>query len=159
MTNMVFFPFSPWEGSLLAGLSQCSCSCPSLWFLNSACGPSLDSQTGSDNSKVTGSPLIGELYACLCSCSFCDLPHCSTYGLFFGNFYNQIYPQNRLPVTQTVKNLPARQETRVQSLSWKVPLEKGMAIHCSILVWRIPWTEKPGRLQSVGLQGQTQLSD
>ena len=56
------------------------------------------------------------------------------------------------PVAQMVKNLPVRQETRVQSLGWEVPLEKGMAIHSSILAWRIPWTEKPGRLQSVGSQ-------
>ena len=55
-------------------------------------------------------------------------------------------------VAQTVKDLPARQETRVRSLSWKVPLEKGMAIHCSILAWRIPWTENPGGLQSMGSQ-------
>ena len=40
------------------------------------------------------------------------------------------------------------QETRVQSLGWEVPREKGMAIHSSILAWRIPWTEKPGGLQS-----------
>ena len=53
-------------------------------------------------------------------------------------------------VTQRVKNLPAKQETRVRSLGWKVPLQKGMAIHSSILAWRILWTEKPGRLQSVG---------
>ena len=57
-----------------------------------------------------------------------------------------------LPVAQRVKNLPAMQETRDQSLSWEVPLEKGMAIHSSILVWRNPWTEKPGWLQSVGSQ-------
>ena len=56
------------------------------------------------------------------------------------------------PVAQMVKNLPVRQETRVQSLGWEVPLEKGMALHSSILSWRIPWTEKPGRLQSVGSQ-------
>ena len=48
-----------------------------------------------------------------------------------------------------VKNLPARQETRVQSLGWEVLLEKGMAIHSSILAWRIPWIEKPGGLQSM----------
>ena len=46
-----------------------------------------------------------------------------------------------------VKNLPAVQETPVQSLAWEDPLEKGMATHASILVWRIPWTEEPGRLQ------------
>ena len=42
------------------------------------------------------------------------------------------------------------QETRVQSLGWENPLEKGMAIHFSIFAWRIPWTEKPGGLQSMG---------
>ena len=44
------------------------------------------------------------------------------------------------PVAQMVKNLPVMQETRVQSLGWEVPLEKGMAIYSSILAWRIPWT-------------------
>ena len=56
------------------------------------------------------------------------------------------------PVAQTVKNLPAMQETRVQSPGWEVPLEKGIAIHSSILAWRIPWREKPGGLQSMGSQ-------
>ena len=51
-----------------------------------------------------------------------------------------------------VKNLPALQETRFKSLGWEDPLEKGMATHSSILAWRIPWTEKPGGLQSMGLQ-------
>ena len=55
-------------------------------------------------------------------------------------------------VTQTVKNPPAMQETWVQSLGWEGPLEKGMATHSSILAWRIPWTEEPGRLQTVRLQ-------
>ena len=50
---------------------------------------------------------------------------------------------------QTVKNLPAMQETQVQSLSWEDPLEKGMATHSSILAWRIPWTEETGGLQSM----------
>ena len=53
---------------------------------------------------------------------------------------------------EKVKNLLEMKETRVQFLGWEVPLEKGMAIHSSILAWRIPWGEKPGRLQSVGLQ-------
>ena len=57
-----------------------------------------------------------------------------------------------LPVGQMVKNLPARQETWVRSLDGEDPLEKGMATHSSILAWRIPWTEEPGRLQFVGLQ-------
>jgi len=55
-------------------------------------------------------------------------------------------------VAQTVKNLPAMQETRVRSLDWEVPLEKGMAIHSSILAWRILWTEKPAGLQFMGSQ-------
>ena len=56
------------------------------------------------------------------------------------------------PAAQTVKNLPAMQETRVQSLGWEVPLEKGMATHSTILAWRSPWTEKPGGLQFMGSQ-------
>ena len=51
-----------------------------------------------------------------------------------------------------VKNLPAKQESQVQSLGRQDPLEKGMATHSSILAWRIPWTEELGRLQSVGSQ-------
>ena len=50
-------------------------------------------------------------------------------------------------MAQTVKNLPAIQETRVQSLDWKDLLEKGMATHSSILAWRIPWTEETGGIQ------------
>ena len=56
-------------------------------------------------------------------------------------------------VVLVVKNLPALQETQetwVESLSWEDPLEEGMATHSSVLAWRIPWTEKPGRLQSIG---------
>ena len=55
-------------------------------------------------------------------------------------------------VAQVVKNLPAVQVTQVQSLGQEDPLEKGMATHSSILAWRIPKTEEPGRLQSMGLQ-------
>ena len=55
-------------------------------------------------------------------------------------------------MAQTVKNLPAVQETQVRSLGWEDPLEKGMATHSSILAWRIPWTEEPGRLQSMESQ-------
>ena len=52
-------------------------------------------------------------------------------------------------VAQMVKNLPAMWETRVRSLGWDDPLEKGMATHSSILAGRIPWTEEPGGLQSM----------
>ena len=55
-------------------------------------------------------------------------------------------------VAQWVKNLPAVQETQVRSLGQEEPLEKGMATLCSILAWRIPWTEEPGGPQSSGLQ-------
>ena len=54
-------------------------------------------------------------------------------------------------VVQLVKNLPAVQETRVRFLGWEDLLEKEMATHSSILAWRIPWTEEPGGLQSMGL--------
>ena len=55
-------------------------------------------------------------------------------------------------VAQVVKNLLAMQETCIQSLSQEDPLEKGMATYSSVLAWRIPWTEEPGRLQSMGSQ-------
>ena len=55
-------------------------------------------------------------------------------------------------VAQTVWNLPAMQETQVRSLGWEDPLEKEIATHSSILAQRIPWTEEPGGLQSMGLQ-------
>ena len=55
-------------------------------------------------------------------------------------------------MAQNVKNLPVMQETCARSLGWEDPLEKGMAIHSSILAWRIPWTEEPGKLQSMGSQ-------
>ena len=55
-------------------------------------------------------------------------------------------------VVQTVKRLFTMQETRVQSLGWEDPLEKEMAIHSSTIAWKIPRTEEPGRLQSVGSQ-------
>ena len=51
-----------------------------------------------------------------------------------------------------VKNLPAMRETWVRSLGWEDPLEEGMATPSNILAWRIPWTEEPGGLQSMGLQ-------
>ena len=55
-------------------------------------------------------------------------------------------------VTQSVKNLPAVQETQVQFLGWEDPLEKEMATHSSILAWKISSTEDPGGLQSMGSQ-------
>ena len=56
-------------------------------------------------------------------------------------------------VAQMVKNPPAMWETWVQSLGWRDPLEEGMAAHSSVLAWRIPWTEEPGKLQAMVLHG------
>ena len=58
-------------------------------------------------------------------------------------------------MTQTIKNLPAMQETRV----WEGPLEKEMATHSSLLAWRIPWTEEPGRLHFIGHKESDMTSD
>ena len=55
-------------------------------------------------------------------------------------------------MAQTVKHLSTMQETRVRALGWEDPLEKEMAIHSSTIAWKIPWTEEPGKLQSMGLQ-------
>ena len=57
-----------------------------------------------------------------------------------------------IPGSSAVKNLPPMQETQVRSLGQEDSLEEGMATHSSILAWRIPWTEEPGRLQSRGSQ-------
>ena len=61
-------------------------------------------------------------------------------------------------MSQMVKSLPAMQETWVQSLGWKDPLEQLMATLSSILAWRILWTEEPGELQSTGLQTTERLT-
>ena len=55
-------------------------------------------------------------------------------------------------MAQTVKHLFTMRETQVQSLGWEDPLEKAMATHSSTIAWKIPWTEEPGRLQSMGSQ-------
>ena len=62
-------------------------------------------------------------------------------------------------MAQTVKHLPTMWETWVQSLGWEDPLEKEIATHSSTLAWKMPWTEEPGRLQSMGSQSWTRLSD
>ena len=67
-------------------------------------------------------------------------------------YFEKCLAHNLTPmVAQTVKNLPAVQETWVQSLGQEDPLEKGMATHSSILAWKIPWTKEFGGLQSMGL--------
>ena len=62
-------------------------------------------------------------------------------------------------MAQTVRNLPVMWEIWVQSLSWEDPLEKGRATHSSILAWRIPWTEEPGGLQSMGYKESDMTKD
>ena len=62
-------------------------------------------------------------------------------------------------LAQMVKNPPALWETWVQSLGWEAPLEKGKGTHSSILAWRIPWTEEPGRLVHWVAKSRTQLSN
>ena len=71
-------------------------------------------------------------------------------------FFFLIQALSGLDDTLVIKNLLANVRelrTRVQSLGWEDPLEEGMAAHSSILAWRIPWTEEPGGLQSMGSQG------
>ena len=60
--------------------------------------------------------------------------------------------QSASQVAQVVKRLSTMQETWVRSLGWENPLEKEMATHSSTIAWKIPWTEEPGRLQSMGSQ-------
>ena len=62
-------------------------------------------------------------------------------------------------IYQAVKCLSTMQETQVRSLVWEDPLEKEMAIHSSTIAWKIPWTEEHGKLQSMGLQSRTRLSN
>ena len=79
------------------------------------------------------------MHVCVHTCVYIYLyTHTPTYGAFL--------------MAQLVKNLPAMQETWVQPLGREDPVEKEMATHSSILPWEIPWTEEPGRLQSMGSQ-------
>ena len=82
----------------------------------------------------------------------------SSIAYFFFFFFAVQHVRPSL-VAQLVKNLSAMQETWVQSLGWEDPLEKGMMTHYSILTWRIPWIEKPGRYSSWDGKSQTLLSD
>ena len=81
---------------------------------------------------------------------FCGVQVSKTEGPAAEKIYSSLYLIWASLVTQTVKNLPATQETWLQSLGQEDPLEKGMATHFSILAWRIPWMEEPGRLQFMG---------
>ena len=73
------------------------------------------------------------------------------FGLSFAHFLIEMLCF-KSSLAQTVKNLPAMEETQVQSLGQEYLLEKGTATHSSTVAWRIPWSENPGGLQSMGLQ-------
>ena len=73
------------------------------------------------------------------------------YGSFYGGSKDTLVSWASL-VAHLVKNLPAIWKTWIRFLGWEDPLEKGKATHSSILAWRIPWREEPGRLQSMGSQ-------
>ena len=62
-------------------------------------------------------------------------------------------------MAQTVKRLSTMRETWVQSLGWEDPLEKEMAIHSSTIAWKIPWSEEPGKLQSMGSQSGGEIAE
>ena len=70
----------------------------------------------------------------------------------FFSFWDSFNIARTSLVAQMVKRLSTVRETLVQALAWEDPLEKEMAIHSSTIAWKIPWTEEPGRLQSMGLQ-------
>ena len=78
---------------------------------------------------------------------------CLNVDLYFSTYFQPVTDSKGLSGGSVVKNLPANireQETQDWSPGWKDPLEKEMATHSSILAWKIPWTEEPGRLQSMG---------
>ena len=81
-----------------------------------------------------------------------DVPPLKTGRWFYYLLLNKETYLGKTLVAQLVNNLPAMQETWVQSLSWEDPLEKRMATHSSILAWRIPWIGEPGGLQSMESQ-------
>ena len=72
-----------------------------------------------------------------------------------GFFYREIMRK----VAQMVKRLSTMRETQVRSLGWEDPLEKEMAIHSSTIAWKIPWTEEPGRLQSMGTRKESDTTE
>ena len=87
---------------------------------------------------------------CNCGISFGSFLTVNKF-LFFFSYVHIVLVQASL-VAQPVKNPPAMWKTWVQSLSWEDPMEEGMKTHSSILAWRIPWTEDPGGLLSIGSQ-------
>ena len=81
-----------------------------------------------------------------------DLANYTLWGWSPAICFNKLSKVTSFPMAQMAKHLSAMWESGVQSLGWEDPLEKEMATHSSILAWKTPWTEEPGRLQSMGLQ-------
>ena len=88
----------------------------------------------------------------LCTCWDASSPYTQEqlYKIYLNHHHHGLLGASL--IAQPVKNLPAMQETHIQLLGWEDPLEKEMATHSSILSWRIPWAEEPGRLLSMGSQ-------
>ena len=129
-----------------------------LWLRKlQATSPSFPAVRGGCGSKLGKLPPAPRASLCLLQHSF-QIPPLRCRGTVFSPTTERagelIWHWKHLTslVAQTVKNLPAMQETQVRSLGWEDPLDKEMATHSSILAWRIPWKEEPGRLQSMGLQ-------
>ena len=99
--------------------------------------------------RMLNMPVIDTCSVCVCV-EFSNLSQKSQWSC--KNFKKKWTKWKFKVVAQTVKRLSTMRETRVRSLGQEDPLEKKMAIHSSTIAWRIPWTEKPGRLQSMGSQ-------
>ena len=100
--------------------------------------------------SLDGRGVLGRMDTCICIAEFLCFPPETVIVLLIG-----CTPIRSFPSGLAVKILPAKQEMqemRVQSLGQENPLEESMATHCSILAWKIPWTEESGGLQSIGLQ-------
>ena len=106
---------------------------------------------------------VAKLCPTLCDPMDSNPPGSSVHGIFQARILERVaisfsrgsFPSrdwNRVSMVQRVKHLPAMQDTRVQFLGWEDPLEKEMATQSSTLAWKIPWTEEPGGLQSMGSQ-------
>ena len=126
--KMFIWEQHPWEDEGKAGLGRGSCA------------------AGMQAWQGLGSPDWGFW-------SRCGPLECPPIGSeWAGYLYAHLSPGWASLAAPMVKNPSAMQETWVRSVGWEHPLEKGMATHSSILAWRIPWTEEPGRLQSMGSQ-------
>ena len=95
-----------------------------------------------------------EDYVCVCICMYVYIyTYIHMYVYIYIYMYLYTHTHTGFSGGSAEKNLPTMQEMQVRSLGWEDPLEKEMATHSSIIAWRIPWTEEPSKLKSMGLQG------